>query len=79
MRLHAWATTSSTFGVTGAYLGGRRFGGAGITFAGPWVTLSQAGNVYLRTGWSGSVDLGGGELADLTDQALDLEPSESDA
>ena len=48
--------------VSGNYLWGDRFGGAGITFAGPWVTLSQAGNVYLRTGWGGSVDLGGGAI-----------------
>jgi hypothetical protein len=49
--------------ASGAYLWSRRFGGAGITFAGPWVTVSAAGNVYLRTGWSGSVDLGGGPIA----------------
>jgi hypothetical protein len=27
------------------------------------VSVSQAGNVYLQTGWSGSVDLGGGAIA----------------
>src|SRR6202044_649794 len=46
--------------VSGHYLWGKRFGGPGIAFAGPWVSVSQAGDVYLRTGWTGSGDLGGG-------------------
>jgi hypothetical protein len=49
--------------ASGAYLWSRRVGAAGIPFAGPWVTVSAEGNVYLRTGWSGSVDLGGGPIA----------------
>jgi hypothetical protein len=40
----------------------QRFGGPGITFASPHVTVSAAGDVYLRTGWSGSVDIGGGPI-----------------
>ncbi len=48
--------------VAGNYRWGRRFGGAGVTFAGPWVTVVETGDVYLRTGWSGTADLGGGAI-----------------
>ncbi len=47
---------------SGNYLWGTRFGGAGITFASSSVSTSEQGNVYLLTGWSGAVDLGGGPL-----------------
>jgi hypothetical protein len=56
--------------VSGSYLWGKRFGGAGIAFAGPWVTVSQAGDVYLRTGWSGAVDLGGGPITAATNDTV---------
>jgi hypothetical protein len=48
--------------VSGNHLWSKRFGGPGITFEGPHVTVSAAGDVYLRTAWSGSVDLGGGAI-----------------
>ena len=50
---------------TGAYLWGKRIGAAGISLAMPTpVRVSGAGNLYLRVQPSGgSVDLGGGPLA----------------
>ncbi len=57
--------------TSGATLWSRRFGGAGIDFA--WntsVSTSQAGNVYLLTGWSGAVDLGGGAITAAGDDTV---------
>ena len=52
--------------ASGNPLWSRRFGGVGITFASPSVSTSAAGDVYLLTGWSGAVDLGGGPLSAAT-------------
>jgi hypothetical protein len=41
----------------------RRFGGLGVTFTSPGVSATAAGDVYLLTSVSGTVDLGGGALA----------------
>jgi hypothetical protein len=48
--------------ASGHYLWGRRFGGPGVAFASETVSTSAAGDVYLLTGWSGAVDLGGGAI-----------------
>jgi hypothetical protein len=48
----------------GATLWSRRLGAPGVTFTPPVeVSVSAAGDVYLLTGASGPVDLGGGPLA----------------
>jgi hypothetical protein len=49
--------------ATGNALWNRRFGSPGVTITGANVSVSAAGNVYLQTGWSGSVDLGGGAIS----------------
>ncbi len=52
---------------SGNFLWSRRFGGAGIVFASPAsVSTSASGDVYLLTGWSGAVDLGGGPVSAAT-------------
>lgn len=48
--------------AAGNFLWGRRFGAPGVTFTSPVVSTSAAGDVYLRTGWNGTVDLGGGPI-----------------
>ena len=46
--------------AAGNYLWGKRFGGPLLGSA--HVSTTPAGNVYLRTGWSGSAHLGGGVI-----------------
>jgi hypothetical protein len=48
--------------AAGNLLWSRRFGAPGVTLVTPTVSISAAGDVYLKTGWSGAVDLGGGPL-----------------
>ncbi len=52
--------------ASGVPLWSKRFGGVGIAFASPSVSVSAAGDVYLLTGWNGSVNLGGGPLSAVT-------------
>ncbi len=47
--------------AAGNFLWSKRFGG--VTFTSPAVSTSSAGDVYLRTGWSGSASLGGGPIS----------------
>lgn len=49
-------------GPDGATLWSRRLGAPGVTFQQPVASVSAAGDVYLLTGASGPVDLGGGPL-----------------
>ncbi|APR78070.1 Endoglucanase [Minicystis rosea] len=52
--------------ASGNHVWSRRFGASGVTFAKSKVTVSQAGDVYLRTSFNGAVDLGGGPISALT-------------
>jgi hypothetical protein len=61
--------------AAGDHVWSRRFGGPGVTFAGPRVSASAAGDVYLLTGVAGSVDLGGGVLQGTTTVVGSYSPS----
>jgi hypothetical protein len=57
--------------AAGQLLWSRRFGGAGVTFSNTEVTASASGDVYVRTSFAGTVDLGGGPLtATATDTVV---------
>jgi hypothetical protein len=56
------------YDAAGQHVWSRRFGGPGIGFKLPSVVVSAAGNVYLKTAYSGTVALGG---APITAGSLD--------
>jgi hypothetical protein len=50
----------------GGYLFSHRFGAPGVALASPSVSIAATGNLYLLTGFDGSVDFGGGPVTSVS-------------